>query len=132
MFANGSTTQMSGENKESLNGFAPYTVSAGGTLARERYKVVASWNLKARARGVALAGRSIGPETYNWAVERNSVDLTVEYNLRRSYTLFATVRNLANYVEDNLIYGPQTPAANRLNIQRDYRQSWVLGVRGSF
>ena len=81
---------------------------------------------------MALAGRSIGPETYNWAVERNSVDLTVEYNLRRSYTLFATVRNLANYVEDNLIYGPQTPAANRLNIQRDYRQSWVLGVRGSF
>ena len=132
VFANGSTTQMSGENKESLNGFAPYTVSAGGTLARERYKVVASWNLKARARGVALAGRSIGPETYNWAVERNSVDLTVEYNLRRSYTLFATVRNLANYVENNLIYGPQTPAANRLNIQRDYRQSWVLGVRGSF
>ena len=59
------------------------------------------------------------------------IDVTLDYNLSRRFTLFGGMRNINDQTEDSKIYGPNTPSYARFRQRVDYGSAWTFGLRGN-
>jgi TonB-dependent receptor len=133
VFANASAQRATGEGAANFAGYAPRTANWGWSLNRPKYAVRMNWNYRSpQRRGLIAVGRSIEPNTYNWGSKRLYLDVSADYILNRRFTLFASMRNIANQTEDSKIYGPNTPDYAKFRQRVDYGSAWTFGLRGTF
>ncbi|MSU50752.1 MAG: hypothetical protein EXS37_16980 [Opitutus sp.] len=132
-FAKANAQRALGDASSNFAGYVPRSASWGASLTRPRYNLRVSWNYRARQRGnLVAAGSSIEPGTFNWALKRLYVDVSGEYNFRKSIALFANVRNLGAAKDDNEVFGPSTPTHAQFRQRTDIGALWTLGLKGSF
>ncbi len=106
--------------------------SWGFSLTRPKFVYRMNWNYRVpQRRGLIGVGRSIEPNTYNWGSKRLYLDVTLDYNLSRRFTLFGSMRNIHDQTEDSKIYGPNTPDYAKFRQRTGYGSAWTFGLRGS-
>ena len=132
VFANASSLRAVGDAAANFAGFVPRTVNGGVSFTRGKYNVRARWNYTGRNRRAQLTGRGIEPGTYNWGSKRMLFDLSGEYQLRKSVTLFANLSNLTDAPLDVEIHGPTTPEHAQFRQRQTFGSLWTIGVKGSF
>jgi len=59
-------------------------------------------------------------------------DANIEYRFHRRFSLYASVRNLANEPRPLIIYSPNAPAYTRPSGYTFYGALWTVGVKGTF
>ncbi len=112
--------------------FVRRNASWGFSLSRPKFVYRMNWNYRAPTRrGLIATGRSIEADTYNWDAKRMYIDVTLDYNLNRRFTLFASMRNINNQTQDTKIYGPNTPDYAKFRQRIDYGSAWTFGLRGN-
>ncbi len=104
------------------------------SLTRPKYNVRMNWNFRGprRTSPIAASPRSIEAGSFNWIGQALYVDLKGEYNFSSRLGVFASVRNLADAMEDVERRGPNTPEQAKIFSRYDYAQLWTVGVKGTF
>ncbi len=106
--------------------------SWGFSLSRPKFTYRMNWNYREpQRRGLIAVGRSIEAATYNWGSKRLYLDVTLDYNLNRRFTLFGSMRNINDQTEDSKIYGPNTPDYAKFRQRVGYGSAWTFGLRGT-
>ncbi|MCX6952126.1 MAG: TonB-dependent receptor [Verrucomicrobia bacterium] len=107
--------------------------SWGFSVTRPKFTYRMNWNYREpQRRAIIATGASIEPNTYNWGSKRLYLDVTLDYNLSRRFTLFGSMRNINDQTEDSKIYGPNTPDYAKFRQRVDYGSAWTFGLRGNF
>ena len=107
--------------------------SWGFSLNRPKFVYRMNWNYRLpQRRGIVAVGRSIEPDTYNWGSKRLYLDVTLDYNLNRRFTVFGSMRNINDQTEDSKIYGPNTPDYAKFRQRVDYGSAWTFGLKGTY
>ncbi|MEN9635114.1 MAG: hypothetical protein RL077_3518 [Verrucomicrobiota bacterium] len=132
VFANGSAQRATGAAADNFAGYVPRTGSWGTSVSRDKYTVRLNWNYVGRRRSGLVTGRSIGPNTYTWSSKRSYIDLAGEYLIRKSFVLFANLRNINDPPDDTEIAGPNTPAAAQLRQRIEFGSLWTFGIKVTF
>jgi iron complex outermembrane recepter protein len=132
VFANGSVQRATGSGVRFFAGYVPRSGSWGFSFSRQKFGAKVNWNYTSRSRLGEVTGRSIEAETYNWTRSRLSVDVNMEYYLRRSMAVFINLRNLNDPADDLEIYGPNTAGYGRFRQRQTYDSLWTVGMKGSF
>ncbi len=91
-----------------------------------------NWNYIGRQRRTAVTGRSIEAGTYQWGVKKSYIDLSGQYTVWRTLSVFANLRNINTPSDDLEIAGPNTPVQNRLRQRQDFGSLWTIGFKGTF
>ena len=131
VFANASSQRAPDGIANNFN-FIRETASWGFSLTRPKFVLRTNWNYRVpRRQSLIAVGQSIEPNTYNWAAKRMYIDVTLDYNLSRRFTLFGSMRNINDQTEDSKIYGPNTPSYARFRQRVDYGSAWTFGLRGN-
>ncbi|MBI5769899.1 MAG: TonB-dependent receptor [Verrucomicrobia bacterium] len=124
------------KDTDDLQDMNPFTINWGFSLSRPKWNIRLNENYRGiQRRGLiaSTATNSIEPGTYNYRPKRLYVDLTGEYNFRRSLSVFFAFRNIFGATEDQKTYGPNTPKYARFRTRDDYGGSlWTAGLKGSF
>jgi TonB-dependent receptor len=111
----------------------PFNVNWGLSLSRPKFNLRINENYRGiQRRGAVAVTRGIEPGTYNYRTKRLYVDVSGEYDLKRSLGLFISIRNIGGATEDTKIYGPNTPRYARFRQLDDYSSLWTFGVKGTF
>ena len=77
--------------------------------------------------------RSAGPDTYTYNGAHTLLDLSGEYRVSKTLSVYANLRNVNDSpFGDGLTYGPQTPELAKRDGRVKYGSTWVFGVRGRF
>ena len=86
----------------------------------------------AETRHGLVTVRSAAVDNYSWAAAQTLMDVSGEYRLNQTLSVYANLRNIQDAPFDTLIYGSGTPEVAKLNDRRIYGSTWVFGVRGRF
>jgi len=133
VFANFTSQTFSGDESRSFTGYSPRTANWGISLSRPRFTTRINWNYVGRKNlGLVALGRSIDPDTSNWAESRLIVDFSAEYFLGKHLTLYANLNNLFDEPVDMQIAGPSTPSYARLSQRQNFGSLWTFGIRAKF
>lgn len=134
VFFNGAATHAKGDGLDSFTDrlAVPLTGNWGVSFARPRFSLHMNWNWRTRQRGDLITGASIGPDTHQWSPKQRYMDISAEFFLRKNISVYASLRNVTDVTENAQIYGPLTPAVNRLTSRTDYGALWQFGVKGLF
>ena len=131
VFANASSQRAPDGITRNFN-FIRQSGSWGFSVSRPKFTYRMNWNYRnPQRRGLAAVGRSIEADTYNWGSKRLYLDVTLDYNLNRRFTLFGSMRNMNNQTEDSKTYGPNTPDYAKFRQRQDYGSAWTFGLRGN-
>jgi TonB-dependent receptor len=133
IFANGSVIKAQGANEANFAGYIPRSANWGITLSRPKFTLRARWNYESRSRGaLQAAGRSTGPETYQWRAERLLFTFGGEYKLWKTHYLFFNVSNATDEPMAFEYAGPETPEWARRGTYIQYTPLVTIGVQGRF
>lgn len=132
VFANASTTRVTGAETQNFLGYIPRSGSLGISLTRERFNLRLNWNFRSRARRNEITGRSIEPGTFEWRNSRSLFDAQGDWNLSRRFALFFNLRNIADLPEDVERLGPHTPEVAQFRQRENWGALWTFGLKGSF
>ena len=109
----------------------PYWMQALPNVFVSLFAVQATGSTGGRQRG-SPTGASIGPGVYDWNPKRLYMDVSAEFYVRKTTSLFARLRNLTDVTDDTETYAPSTPALSRLRTRTDYGALWQFGLKSSF
>jgi len=134
VFANVTAQRATGDVTSSFSNYQPRVYNWGVSLTRPKYNVRMNWNFRGprRTSPIAASPRSIEAGSFNWIGQALYVDLKGEYNFSSRLGVFASVRNLADAMEDVERRGPNTPEQAKIFSRYDYAQLWTVGVKGTF
>jgi iron complex outermembrane receptor protein len=132
VFANASTTRVTGAETQNFLGYIPRSGSLGVSLTRERFNVRLNWNFRSRARRNEITGRGIAPGTFEWRNSRSLFDAQGDWNLSRRFALFFNMRNIGDVPEDVERLGPLTPEVAQFRQRETWGALWTFGLKGSF
>lgn len=132
VFANASSQRAPDGIANNFN-FIRRSASWGFSVSRPKFTYRMNWNYRdPRRRGLIATARSIEANTFNWDSKRLYLDVTLDYNLNRRFTLFGSMRNINDQTEDTKIYGPGTPDYAKFRQRVDYGSAWTFGLKGTF
>jgi iron complex outermembrane recepter protein len=132
IFANASALRATGDETADFAGYVPRVYNWAISLTRPKFNVRANWNYRGRSRLAPLTGTGIEPGTFTWMSKQLFLDLQGEYYFRRSFGIFANLRNVGDATNDTQIFGPSTPEHARFRQRTTYGSLWSFGVKGSF
>jgi iron complex outermembrane recepter protein len=127
-FVNGTKLRLEGSQDANFSGFIPESANWGLTFSRKPVNVMAKWNYRGKQR----RNRVTGVDGFEYQRARITLDMNVEYQLRRNLQLYLSGQNVLNKYDTWQRYGPQTP---------DYAKNYeivghgvqiMLGVKGTF
>jgi len=131
VFANASAQRAPDGISRNFN-FVRRSGSWGFSVSRPKFTYRMNWNYREpQRRGLIAVARSIEANTYNWGSKRLYLDVTLDYNLNRRFSLFASMRNINDQTEDSKIYGPNTPDYAKFRQRQDFGSAWTFGIRGN-
>ena len=131
VFANASAQRAPDGISRNFN-FVRRSGSWGFSVSRPKFTYRMNWNYREpQRRGLIAVARSIEANTYNWGSKRLYLDVTLDYNLNRRFSLFASMRNINDQTEDSKIYGPNTPDYAKFRQRQDFGSAWTFGLRGN-
>jgi outer membrane receptor protein involved in Fe transport len=129
-FANATRLQLEGDADADFTDFLPESVNWGLTFTRQRLTVITKWNYRGSQRGVAFP--SLGPAAYRHPQPRLQLDVSADYRFSRRFSLFCNLRNATNAMQEEHIYGPETPRHAREFLHARLGRVFTLGLKGSF
>ena len=108
----------------------PKTANWGVTFARRPWVVMAKWNYRGTQRLGAVP--AFGADAYEYIDGRLTLDLNVDFQLRRNLTLYLNGQNVTNEPEYRERYGAVTPAYARPFRRTEHGVQLTVGVKGAF
>ncbi len=127
-FVNGTKLQLDGDQDANFEGFIPESANWGVTARWKRVSGVLKWNYRGKQR----RGEQAGVNGYEYIIARTTLDLSAEYQLARSFSLYANAQNLFNEPETAHRYGPETPEYAKLQRETRHGVQITVGVKGTF
>jgi iron complex outermembrane receptor protein len=132
VFANASAQRATGGGADNFSGYIPRSGSWGISLTRPKYGLKANWNYRGRQRRGILTGRGLEAGTYEWGTKRLNLDIYGDYRFTKSFSAFASLRNVLDATEDYKRFGPTTPDLANFRQRQSYGSAWIFGVKGTF
>jgi iron complex outermembrane recepter protein len=129
-FLNGTKLKLEGDQQAAFTGFVPENLNWGFNYRRKALMFMAKWNYRGENKGAAFP--TLGPDAFNYEKARTTLDMNVEYEIRRWAALFVTVSNVFNVAPTSLRYGSETPGYARQFRTQEYGIQFNVGVKGSF
>lgn len=132
IFANLTSQRITGDDAGNFVGFVPQTYNWGIGYSRSRYSFRTNWNYTSAARRGPVFGRGIAGDTYNWQSKRLVLDLSAQYELNKTFSLFMNLANIGAAPLDNKAYGSTTPDVATFRNRTDFGAQWTFGVKSVF
>lgn len=130
VFANATKLRLVGNPYASFRSFIPETANFGFNFNYQRLTVQPRFNY--RGRNKLLPQAAFGPDGFEYIHARRIVDLSIDYQLTKRFSLNFAAANIFNDILRNDRYGSDTPAYARYFRYGDYGTKFSLGVRGEF
>ncbi len=130
IFANATKLTLAGNRDADFGDFIPKTANWGFTITKRPMTFMAKWNYRGRQKNIAVP--ALGLDAYAYGAARTQLDLNLDVQVRRSFSIFASARNALNEPQVNFRYGSATPAYARQFNTAEYGVQLSLGVKGSF
>jgi iron complex outermembrane recepter protein len=127
-FANATNLRLEGGRDANFSGFVPESANWGITFSRKPVNVMAKWNYRGKQRRGAVAA----VDGFEYQLSRLTLDMNVEYQLRRNVLLYATAQNVFNHYDTWQRYGAQTPEYAKNYETRGNGVQIMLGVKGTY
>jgi iron complex outermembrane recepter protein len=127
-FVNGTKLELEGNRDANFSGFIPESANWGVNFSRKPFNVITRWNYRGKQRRNAVTGVS----GFEYQRARTTVDMNVEYQLRKNLLLYLSGQNILNKYDTLQRYGPDTPAYARNYEIIGHGVQLMLGVKGSF
>ena len=126
-WVNGTHLRITGSGRDSFSGYSPRVLNWGASYASARFLVRYNVSRIARQRAtISAAG------TYDAQDTRMVQDANIEYRLHKKFSLYASVRNLANEPRPLVTISATAPAYTRPRTYTYYGALWTMGVKGTF
>lgn len=127
-FVNGTKLELAGNQDANFSGFIRESANWGLTYSPNPVSVMAKWNFRGRQR----KDRDTASNGFEYQVARITLDVNLEYQLRRNLQLYVTGQNVLNKYDTWQRYGPDTPdyAKNREIV--GHGAQIMFGVKGTF
>ena len=132
VFANFTDTRPRGSRSADFGGTLRRSINWGVGLSRRRYTVNLNWNFRGKQRGSLITGTNVPSGTYSYQAARLLLDVSAEYRVRKGVSVYATVRNLTNEVQNEQRYAAGTPYYARNYGTTDTGAFFTLGLKGEF
>lgn len=126
-FVNGTKLELDGDQDADFGGFIPKSANWGLHFSRRPLSVIAKWNYRGQQRRSQVAG--VG---FEYMKARVTLDMNVEYQLRKNLFLYATGQNVLNKYDVLQRYGPVTPAYAKNYEIVGHGVQLTLGIKGTF
>ncbi len=127
VWINATHLRVTGSGKDNFSGYSPRVMNWGASYASARFLVRYNVSRIARQRTtISAAG------TYDAQDTRMVQDANIEYRFHKKFSLYASVRNLANEPRPLITYSPTAPAYTRPRTYTYYGALWTMGVKGTF
>jgi iron complex outermembrane recepter protein len=128
VFLNGTKLELEGSQQANFNAFIPESANWGVSFNRRRINALAKWNYRGLQKGNGVAAVN----GFQYGEPRTTLDLNVDFQLRKELYLYLNVQNVFNTPEVLLRYGPETPGYARRYQITTYGPQMTMGVRGTF
>jgi TonB-dependent receptor len=130
VFANATNLRTEGNKDSNFSGFIRSSANWGVVFVKNPFLLNAKWNYRGKQKGNAQP--AFGPDAYDYAAARISLDLSADYQFSKRVTLTTSIRNLLNNQSRSERYGSATPG---YAIPRQAFYSGVyfsVGIKGTF
>jgi iron complex outermembrane receptor protein len=131
IFANYTKLDLDGENAADFTDFIPETANLGVQASYKRLSAFVKWNYRGKQfRETNDEDWFVGAAEYIRAYP--TIDANVEYRLTKTFSLFASGRNILNEPYEWEISGPAAPAWSSLTSKSVYGAQFTAGIKGTF
>lgn len=128
VFVNGTKLQLEGDQDANFEGFIPESANWGINARWKRLSGMFKWNYRGKQRRDPIAAVN----GFEYIIPRLTIDASVDYQLGRTFTLYANAQNLTNEAETAHRYGPETPDYAKHHRATKHGTQITVGVKGSF
>jgi hypothetical protein len=133
IWVNGTHLTVEGTGQSNFSGYSPRILNWGASYASARFLLRYNVSRIGRQRAALTnVSATVPPGTYDAQDTRMVQDANVEYRFHRRFSLYASVRNLANEPRPLITYSPNAPAYTRPRTYTFYGALWTMGVKGTF
>lgn len=133
IFANATFLERSGSNADDLNQFSERNINYGISFARSRLLVKVNVAMVDEVQlGRVAPSNSVPVGTFRYSSPQNTVDLSVDYRLRRWLSFFLSARNLLQDTKITSVANAGTPGYARDNVHQRIGTLYTIGMKGSF
>jgi TonB-dependent receptor len=129
-FANGTKLRLEGGKDAEFGNFVPESANWGLTYARRPFTVMLKWNYRGEQRRGSQP--AFGPEGYEYVRRKVTVDLNLDWQLRRELFVYLNAQNVFDRPEILERRGALTPAYARRYQEMTHGVQLTLGLKGSF
>ncbi len=129
-FANGTKLDLDGSKDAEFDSFVPESANWGVSFSRKPFSAMARWNYRGTQQRASLP--ALGPDAYEFVRGRVTLDVSVDFQLRRELFLYFNAQNILNKPEILERYGSQTPGYARRYQEMTHGVQLTLGVKGTF
>ena len=130
VFVNGTKLRLEGDSETSFNAFTPESLNWGFSYSRRAISFMAKWNYRGKRR--LGAQPQLGTGAYEWDDRRLTLDLNLDYQLRKWLQLYVNAQNIFNTRAVTMRYGPATPDYAKIYLTGANGVGFTMGVKGSF
>jgi len=133
LWVNATNLRIGGAGADEFSGYSPRIINWGASYAAAKFLVRYNVSRIARQRASLSAVSATTPAgTFSAQDTRMVQDANIEYRFHKRFSLYASVRNLANEPRPLIIYSPNAPAYTRPSGYTYYGALWTMGVKGTF
>jgi outer membrane receptor protein involved in Fe transport len=130
VFANGTKLELEGPSELSFSGFTPESLNWGFSYSRRSVTFMAKWNYRGKRR--LGAQPSLGAGAFEWDARRLTLDLNLDYQVKRWLQFYAAAQNVFNARTVTLRYGPATPDYAKIYLTGAFGVGITMGIKGTF
>jgi TonB-dependent receptor len=133
LWVNATHLRIGGAGADEFSGYSPRIINWGASYAGAKFLVRYNVSRIGRQRAALSAVNATTPAgTFSAQDTRMVQDANIEYRFHKRFSLYASVRNLANEPRPLIIYSPNAPAYTRPSGYTYYGALWTMGVKGTF
>ena len=132
-WVNGTHLAVAGAGAENFSGYSPRILNWGASYASARFLL--RYNVSRiglQRANLAAVSATVPAGTYDAQDTRMVQDANIEYRLHRRFSLYASVRNLANEPRPLVTISANAPAWTRPRTYTYYGALWTIGFKGTF
>ena len=130
VFANATKLKLDGSGLADFTDFLPESVNWGFTIAKSRVTLVSKWNYRGAQKGASFP--SVAPDAFRHPQPRVQMDVSLNYQAGKRTSLFFNIRNLTNAIQEEHIYGADTPRQAHEFLHGKLGRVFSFGVKGAF
>ena len=132
VFANSTIVTNASPAEGDFRGFTPKSINWGFSYNRRPLSLVAKWTLVGKKKVGTIAAANIGAAGWNYQAERLRLDLSFDYWITKSYSFYATGRNVFDNRDQNYSYALGSPRYVKFAAEGEYGVNFQFGLKGGF